>query len=92
MSTATNVPKNVLIQHSLFLRIVDLLEYWNIPESHDLRFEYCSVLSELYVKLRRLEIRDAYSKIIFAKDEDTRIDARIDYLRKRSSIGDILPE
>ena len=81
--------KNVMIPHDLFMRVVDLLEYWDIPDSHDLRFEYCYVLRELNVKIQRLELRDTYSKIISAKNESARFDARIEYLRKRSSIGDV---
>ena len=80
---------NVLLPLSLFMRVIDLLEYWDIPETHDLRYEYCVVLWKLKVKLQKLELRDAYSKIISAKDEDTRDFARIDYLRKRRCIGDV---
>lgn len=85
--------KNVLIPHPLFLRVVELLEHWDIPHSHDLRMEYCDVLSALILKSRRLELRDAYSNIISAKDDDARTLARIAYLRKKGCIGDVdLPE
>jgi len=80
---------NVLLPLSLFMRVIDLLGYWDISESHDLRNEYCTVLWELKVKLQKLELRDAYSKIISATDEDTRDFARINYLRKRRCIGDV---
>lgn len=80
---------NVLLPLSLFMRVIDLLEYWDIPDSHHLRYEYCAILWELKVKLQKLELRDAYSKIISAKDEDSRDFARIDYLRKRRGIGDV---
>jgi len=79
---------NVLFPHSLFLRILYLLEHWVIPVSHDLRIDYCDVLCALFMKSRRLELRVAYSNIISAKD-DARILARIEYLRKRISIGDV---
>ena len=78
-----------MIPHSLFLRILYLLEHWDIPVSHDLRIEYCDVLCALIMKSRRLELRVAYSNIISAKDDDARILARIEYLRKRNSIGDV---
>jgi len=83
------VSKNVMIPHDLFMRVVDLLEYWDIPDSHDLRFEYFYILRELKVKIQRLELRDTYSKIISAKNENDRFDARIEYMRKRSSIRDV---
>jgi len=77
----------------LFTRVIDLLECWDVPESHDLSYEYSTVLWELKVKLQRLELRDAYSKIVSAPDEDARDFARIDYLRKRRCIGDVdVPE
>ena len=79
--------KNVMVSHALFMRVVDLLESWDIPERHELRFEYCDILSALKVKIQRLELHEAYSKIVSASDEDARIDARIEYLRKRACIG-----
>ena len=73
---------NVLLPLPLFMRVIELLEYWDIPASYDLRFEYCAVLWELIVKLQKLELREAYSLIISAKDQDTRDFARIDFLWK----------
>jgi len=85
--------KNVMIPLPLFMRIIELLEYWDIPEHHDLRYEYCDVLWELKVKTQRLELREAYSKIISACNEDDRHNARIDYLRQRKQLGDVaVPE
>ena len=84
-----NMSKNVLIPLTLFMRLIELLEYWDIPEHHDLRFEYCDVLWELKVKIQKLELREAYSKIISADSEDSRHDARIEYLRQRHCLGDV---
>ena len=83
--------KNVMVSHALFMRVVDLLESWDIPERHELRFEYCDILRALNVKIQRLELHEAYSKIASASDEDARIDARIEYLRKRACIGGVAP-
>ena len=85
--------KNVMIPMTLFMRVIDLLEYWEIPEHHDLRYEYCNVLRELKLKVQRLELRDVYSKIVSASNEDDRHSARIDYLRQRNQLGDVgVPE
>ena len=85
--------KNVLIPFALFMRVIVLLELWDIPERHDLRFEYCDVLWELKVKLQKSELRDAYSKIVSANDEDARHEARIEYLRQRHNLGHVdVPE
>jgi hypothetical protein len=32
--------------------------------------------------MQKIELRDAYSKILYADNQDDRDDARIDYLRK----------
>ena len=81
--------KNVMVPMPLFMRVIDLLEYWDIPEHHDLRYEYYNVLRELKVKVQRLELRDAYSKMISACNDDDRHSARIDYLRQRNQLGDV---
>jgi hypothetical protein len=85
--------KNVLIPLTLFMRVIDLLEYWDIHEQHDLRYEYYDVVRELKLKIQKLELREAYSKIISAGNEDARHDARIEYLRQRRYLGDVdVPE
>ena len=73
----------------LLMRIIELLQYWDIPFNHDLRYEYCVVLWELKVKLQKLELREAYSKMCVAKNDDQQHDARIEYLSKRNSLGDV---
>ena len=78
---------NVLIPLTIFKRIIELLDYWDIPENHDLYREYCNILWELKVKVQKLELREAYSKIISADNEDRRFHARIEYLRQRNNLG-----
>jgi len=85
--------KNIQIPFALFMRVIELLELWDIPEHHDLRFEYCAVLWELKVKLQKSELRDAYSKIVSANGDVARHDARIEYLRQRHNLGNVdVPE
>jgi outer membrane murein-binding lipoprotein Lpp len=48
-----------------------------------------SVLSELYRKQQALDLRAAYSKILAAKTETARNDARIDYLKLKHEFDDI---
>ena len=81
--------KNVMIPLPLFKRVIDLLEYWDIPENHDLRYEYCNILWELKVKIQKLQLREAYSKYISASDEGARLNARFEYLRLRSCLGNV---
>ena len=80
---------NVLIPLTLLRRVIDLLEYWDISEHHSLRYEFCFVLRELKVKIQKFELRETYSKIISAGNEDARHNARIEYLRQRCCLGDV---
>jgi hypothetical protein len=78
------VEKNINIPFPLFIRLVEFLEYWDVPEytSHFRQdFEY--ILSELQKKKRKMKLRETYAKIICAEDDDTRHDARICYLQQR---------
>ena len=79
--------KNVLIPITFVKQIIELLEYWDISK-YDLsiRIEHDNILRSLHVKLRKLELRDAYAKIIAARDEDSRDDARIEYLKQKARL------
>jgi len=85
--------KNVLIPLTLMERIIELLGYLEPPFFHDLRYEYCDILRELKVKKQKLELREAYSKIISAGNEGDRHSARIAYLNQRANLGQVdVPE
>jgi len=78
-----------MIPHSLFLRIIDLLGYWDISNYDPvIKLEHFDVLRSLELKLRRLGLRDDYSKIIRAKNDSDRDDARIVYLQNRAWLRD----
>jgi hypothetical protein len=78
---------NVLIPLALMCRIVELLEYWD-ASNYDvvIQHERLDVLNALHLKKRKLELREDYSKIVFAKNEDDRLNARINYLQNRSCL------
>ena len=80
--------KNVLIPLGLLERVSQLLAYWDIS-SYDrtIQDEHCRVLHELDVKMQKLQLRETYSKIIRAKDEDARFSARMEYLWQKNQIG-----
>jgi hypothetical protein len=82
--------QNVTIPLSLLKSIIALLEYWDIS-LFDLaiRDDYSNVLSALNMKLHKLELRDAYAKIVKAPNEDARHAARIEYLRLKNLLDDI---
>lgn len=82
--------KNVLIPIPLVKRIIELLEYWDLSRyDRVIRDEYGVILQALNVKMQKLEIRDAYTKMIVADNVDSRFDARINYLwQKRHLHGE----
>jgi hypothetical protein len=80
--------KNVLIPRSSLERIIEMMEcidFARLPNYYD----YLDVLRDLKVKMQKLELRDAYSGIIRAGDDDARTDARIEYLRQKSEVGNV---
>ena len=77
--------KNVMIPIPLFHRIIDLLGYWNLSNYDPvIQLEHFEVLRSLELKMRRLDLRDDYSRIICAKNESGRDEARIAYLQNRA--------
>jgi hypothetical protein len=83
--------KNVLIPLALLEQIISLLQELDIPEYHPLNYEYGNILWALHVKMQKLELRDAYAKIISAGNQDDRDDACIEYLRQKRFLDDDIP-
>jgi hypothetical protein len=87
--------KNVKIPCSLLAKIIDLLEYWEDIRVYDwsIQQDYDDVLFALHQKKQALSLREAYARIIYAPDEDSRHDARMEYLsqkRRRLIEDDVL--
>ena len=83
--------KSVLIPISLVKQIIELLGHWDISGyDRTVRDDYGDILNSLNVKLQKLELRDAYAKIIAADNQDDRHDARINYLWHKSRLNDLL--
>ena len=83
------MPGNVMIPLTLLNQLTDLLAYWDTSK-YDLtvQLEFNDVLSQLAIKKRRLDLRDDYAKIVRAKDEEDRHDARIRYLQAKNWLFD----
>jgi len=78
--------KNVMIPLQTFERIILFLECVDLSR-HPNCYDFYTVLWELKVKMQKIELRDAYTKIVQAKDDDARHEARIEYLRQRNQVG-----
>ena len=82
--------QNIMLPVSLLDGIIELLGYWDVSKyDYSIRCDYGEVIWALKVKKQKLELRDAYAKIITAKNTDDRDNARIDYMRKRNKFGDV---
>ena len=81
--------QNVMIPLSLLDRMIELLNRLDIAEyGYPLRDELGSVLWALNIKKKKLELRDAYAKIIQAGCQDDRDEARILYLQQKMALND----
>ena len=80
--------KNVMIPLSVLDRLIELLDDIDLPEYHELRYEYCDILWALKVKKQKFELRDSYVKIISTDDPYARDAAHIEYLKQRSEQDD----
>jgi len=76
------IPRYILERMIVFLECVDLSKHPNC-------YDFYPVLWELKVKMQKIELREAYTKMVQAKDYDARHVARIEYLRQRSQIGNV---
>ena len=80
--------KNVLIPLTLLKQINELLECWDISKyDYSVRDDYYRITRELDRKMDKLELRKAYTKILQAKNENTRHDARMQYLWQKNQIN-----
>ena len=77
--------KTVQIPVTLFFETIDLLERIDTHMAQPALFapqQY--ILSAFLKKRQRLQLRSAYSEIIFAGNDDERWQARMEYLQKKS--------
>jgi len=80
---------NVMIPLSLLSKTITLLEHWNL-DGYDpaVLCDYDTVYMAFVKKRQCLELREAYSKIIFAQDDNARFEARMRYLQQKRDYAD----
>jgi hypothetical protein len=85
--------KNVTIPLHLLKTLVVLLEYWDVSLfDRAVRDDYWDALWALKIKLLKLDLREAYSIIVKAPDEDARHHARIEYLRLKNQFDAVVAD
>ena len=76
--------KQVLISLSLLHDIVDFLDQYDVPLfPESARAEHTEIMDYLIGKLAKLKIRESYSQIVCAADDDSRDMARMEYLERK---------
>jgi len=82
--------KNVMIPRSLLEEIIELLDGVNTSNyGYNFVRAYGDILWALKVKMQKIELREAYARILQADNEENRDLARIDYLRLKSQLGNV---
>ena len=80
--------KNVMITVSLFDNIYDVLIALEPFVPDEIRTDYLHVLWDINMKRHKMDLREAYSKLISAETTDARDWARIEYLRLKAHVED----
>jgi len=82
-----NANRNIMIPYALFLRFVDFICCLDTSGYDDeLQSKYDEIHRELYMKAKRMVLRNKYGEIISATNEEERDDARYEYLKARSTV------
>jgi hypothetical protein len=77
-----------MIPIPLVEKLITLLECCDVSGCcYDIRWDYGNALYDLKIKLHNLELREAYTIIVQAANDDDRHSARIDYLRLKEQSG-----
>jgi len=85
--------KNVEIPLALLKSLITLLEYWDVSLfDRSVRDDYWDALWFLKLKLLKLDLRDAYSRIVKAPDDNARHNARIEYLQLKNQFDAVVAE
>jgi len=77
-------PENVKIPLPILNRTIELLENLDVGGyDTSVQCDYDAVYFALLKKRRDIELRETYAKIVYAKDEQARHEARMNYLQQK---------
>jgi hypothetical protein len=80
---------NVKIPLPLLSQTISLLEHLDVSGYDSaIRFDFDNVYMAFLKKRDSLELREAYSKIVFAESESARFEARMRYLKQKRVADD----
>ena len=83
--------KNVEIPLALLKSLVTLLEYWDVSLfDRSVRDDYWDALWFMKLKLLKLDLHDAYSRIVKAPNDDAMHKARTEYLQLKNQFEAIV--
>ena len=78
-------PKNIMIPFELFEQIIHVLELLDVSHCAPfIQYEHEQVLAALLAKQDKLDLRDAYAKVIFAENDDLRALRRQQYVNLKN--------
>ena len=81
--------KNIKIPELLLRQAIDVMERFDISEyGLEFQHDFDTVLFTFLKKQQSMELREAYSQIINAEDDDARHVARMRYLKGKRDIVD----
>jgi len=84
---------NVEIPLALLKSLVSLLECWDVSLfDRSVRDDYWDALWSMKLKLLKLGLHDAYSRIVKAPNDNARHKARIEYLQLKNQFEAIAAE
>ena len=83
--------KQVLIPQSVFQDLLELLKWLSGNDAHlildlELELKMLTALQVLREKEEKAELRKAYTNILFAKNDESRHFARMNYLTQKRSV------
>jgi hypothetical protein len=84
---------SVKIPLPLLKSLVDLLEYWDTSLfERSVREDHWNALWTLKLKMLKLDLRDAYARIVKAPNDDDRHKARSEYLQLKNQFDAIVAD
>jgi hypothetical protein len=81
--------QNVMIPLELVERMITFLSHMEDSKDREAFQARIKILAALLLKVQKLRLRDSYSKILYADNEQDRDWARIEYLESKNRINSI---